>query len=376
MNEKPIPLVDLSIQFHEIWEDFQSDFSRLCESGGFIGGNTVSDFEFQFAQFMQSKHCVGVGNGGDAIELALRAINVSQNDEVLVPANTFVATATAVSRTGAIPIPVDVDESDYLIDVSKIEGLITSRTKAIIPVHLFGQMANMERVAEIANHYNISVIEDAAQSHGATRNGLSCGALSLAAATSFYPGKNLGAFGDGGAVITNHSLIDSQMRKLRNYGGINKYEHEVIGFNSRLDAIQALVLSHKLRHLERWNRERSIAADLYSNCLKDTPALILPKINEGNTHVWHLYVVRVPNRDSIINALSKRGISAGIHYPQPFAELPAYSPILEGRKNFETASKLSREILSLPIYPGIKEEQIFRISSALMQELEKTWTNK
>ena len=370
MSDVPIPLVDLSIQFHEIWDDFQSDFAKLCESGGFIGGSIVSEFESQFAQFMQVKHCVGVGNGGDAIELALRAINVSHGDEVLIPANTFIATATAVSRVGAIPIPIDVSETDFLIDVSKIEEQISTRTKAVIPVHLFGQMANMEAITEIAHRHGLSVIEDAAQSHGATRNGLSCGSLGIAAATSFYPGKNLGAFGDGGAVITNDSKLENQIRKLRNYGGINKYEHDVIGFNTRLDSIQALVLSHKLKHLERWNEQRATAAETYRRYLEDTPGVILPEINEGNTHVWHLYVIRIQNRDGILNTLTKQGIGVGIHYPKPFSELPAYSHILKSKNNCQVTSQLSKEILSLPIYPGIADQQIRRVCSALKQSLD------
>jgi dTDP-4-amino-4,6-dideoxygalactose transaminase len=369
MNDSPIPLVDLSIQFHEIWREFQSDFAKLCESGGFIGGSTVADFESQFAQFMQVKYCIGVGNGGDAIELALRAINVSHGDEVLIPANTFIATATAVSRVGAIPIPVDVSEHDFLIDESKIEEQISTRTKAIVPVHLFGQMANMEAITEIAHRHGLSVIEDAAQSHGATRNGRACGSLGMAAATSFYPGKNLGAFGDGGAVITNDSNLENQIRKLRNYGGLNKYEHDVVGFNSRLDSIQALVLSHKLKHLERWNTQRSIAAETYRDCLEGFPNVILPKINEGNTHVWHLYVIRIQNRDSILDALTKQGIGVGIHYPKIFSELPAYSHLSQSRKRCRVASQLSNEILSLPIYPGISDQQIRRVCSALKQSL-------
>lgn len=369
MSDSPIPLVDLSIQFHEIWNEFQYEFAKLCESGSFIGGSTVTDFESQFAQFMQVKHCIGVGNGGDAIELALRAINVSHGDEVLIPANTFIATASAVSRVGAVPIPVDVSASDFLIDVSKIEEQISARTKAIIPVHLFGQMANMEAITEIAQRHGISVIEDAAQSHGATRNGQSCGSLGMAAATSFYPGKNLGAFGDGGAVITNDPNLENQIRKLRNYGGINKYEHDVVGFNSRLDSIQALVLSHKLKHLKHWNTQRSIAAETYRDYLEGFPGIILPKINEGNTHVWHLYVIRIQNRDDILNALTKQGIGVGIHYPKIFSELPAYSHMSQSRKSCRTASQLSNEILSLPIYPGISDQQIRRVCSTLKQSL-------
>ena len=370
MSQTSIPLVDLSIQVQEIWDDFQADFFKLCESGGFIGGKTVSSFESQFAQFMNVDHCIGVGNGGDAIELALRAINVSFGDEVLIPANTFIATATAVSRVGAIPIPVDVNESDFLIDVSKIEKLVSPRTKAIIPVHLFGQMADMSSVLTIASRLKISVIEDAAQSQGATQNGSSCGTFGAATATSFYPGKNLGAFGDGGAVLTGDLEIDKRIRMLRNYGGIKKYEHETVGFNSRLDAIQALVLTHKLKHLHRWNTERQNAAEIYTTILEGTPNIHLPKANPGNTHVWHLYVVRVPQRDKVIAALNQLGIGAGIHYPKPFHELPAYSRNASLYSECTAAIKLSHEILSLPIYPGITESQIKHVCQSLQQSLE------
>ena len=375
MNHSSIPLVDLSIQVQEIWDDFQDDFSKLCQSGGFIGGNTVSSFESQFAQFMNVDHCIGVGNGGDALELALRAINISFGDEVLVPANTFIATATAVSRVGATPIPVDVNESDFLIDVSKVEACVTPRTKAIIPVHLFGQMADMKAILSIASRLNISVIEDAAQSQGATQNGTSCGSFGAATATSFYPGKNLGAFGDGGAVLTCDPDLDKSIRMLRNYGGIEKYEHEKVGFNSRLDAVQALVLTHKLKHLHRWNTERQKAAELYTNILEGAPNIQLPKSNPGNSHVWHLYVVRVPQRDKVISLLNQMGIGAGIHYPKPFPELPAYSQNASKYSECTTASKLSREILSLPIYPGITELQINQVCQALQQSLESNDRN-
>jgi dTDP-4-amino-4,6-dideoxygalactose transaminase len=375
MNHSSIPLVDLSIQVQEIWDDFQDDFSKLCQSGGFIGGNTVSSFESQFAQFMNVDHCIGVGNGGDALELALRAINVSFGDEVLVPANTFIATATAVSRVGATPIPVDVNESDFLIDISKIEACVSPRTKAIIPVHLFGQMADMDSILSIASRLNISVIEDAAQSQGATQNGISCGSFGTATATSFYPGKNLGAFGDGGAVLTCDPDLDKSIRMLRNYGGIEKYEHEKVGFNSRLDAVQALVLTHKLKHLHRWNTERQKAAELYTKILEGTPNIQLPKSNPGNSHVWHLYVVRVPQRDKVISLLNQMGIGAGIHYPKPFPELSAYSQNAGKYSECITASKLSREILSLPIYPGITELQINQVCQALQQSLKSNDSN-
>jgi dTDP-4-amino-4,6-dideoxygalactose transaminase len=369
MSKTSIPLVDLSIQVQEIWDDFQEDFSELCHSGGFIGGSTVSSFETQFAQFMNSGHCIGVGNGGDAIELALRALDISHGDEVLVPANTFIATATAVSRVGAVPIPVDVSESDFLIDISKIEERVSAKTKAIIPVHLFGQMADMSSILNIASNLELSVIEDAAQSQGATQNVASCGSFGVAAATSFYPGKNLGAFGDGGAVLTNNAEIDKRVRMLRNYGGIEKYEHEVVGFNSRLDAVQALVLTHKLKHLNRWNTERQIAAETYKRNLEGMPNVILPSANVGNNHVWHLYVVRVPQRDKVIASLMNQGIGAGIHYPKPFPELPAYSHISGAHLACTTANKLSNEILSLPIYPGITEHQINQVCQALEQAL-------
>lgn len=369
MSQTSIPLVDLSIQVQEIWDDFHEDFSNLCQSGGFIGGKTVSNFESQFAQFMNVDHCIGVGNGGDALELALRAINVSFGDEVLVPANTFIATATAVSRVGAIPIPVDVKESDFLIDTSKIEACVSPRTKAIIPVHLFGQMADMGVILSIASRLNISVIEDAAQSQGATQNGASCGTFGAATATSFYPGKNLGAFGDGGAVLTSDPDLDKSIRMLRNYGGIEKYEHEVVGFNSRLDAVQALVLTHKLKHLERWNTERQMAADTYKRNLEGMPNVILPKANVGNNHVWHLFVVRVPQRDKVLASLVKQGIGAGIHYPKPLPELPAYSHNSGTYPACSTARQLSYEILSLPIYPGITDYQIDQVCHALEKAL-------
>jgi dTDP-4-amino-4,6-dideoxygalactose transaminase len=369
MNSQHIPLVDLTWQTEEIWDDLHKEISDLCHEGMFIGGSKVKEFESRFASFMQAEHCVGVGNGGDAIELILRALDISNGDEVLIPANTFVATAAAVSRVGAIPIPVDVNENDFLIDASEIESRISKLTKAIIPVHLFGQIADMSTISGIANHFNIPVIEDAAQAHGALQNKKHCGSFGLAAATSFYPGKNLGAFGDGGAVITNTLDIASRVKKLRNYGGVEKYEHEIVGFNSRLDSLQALVLSHKLKRLKSWNELRNIAADTYIEALSSMPNVTLPSINPGNSHVWHLFVVRVPNRDRVFSSMSEDGIGVGIHYPTPFSKLPAYSYLSSQISNCPVAEKLSKDILSLPIYPGITQSQIEQVCFALNKAL-------
>ncbi len=364
-----IPLVDLSIQFDAIWSKVSADIEKISSTGSFIGGPHVSQFEDDYAAFNNARHCVGVANGGDALELLLRAVGVKPGMNVIVPANSFVATASAVERIGAIPKFVDVRKDDHLIDADGIKRVADRKTKAIIPVHLFGQLANLKLIHEISTELGISVIEDGAQSHGATQTSQLFGSSSLGVATSFYPGKNLGAFGDAGAVLTDSDEIADQIRQLRNYGGIKKFEHFVPGYNSRLDAIQAIVLREKLLHLPKWNIERERAADTYIKLLGEYPQIELPKVAHGNTHVWHLFVIRIDNRDRIYEKMNAAGIGVGIHYPTPIHLLPAFKFLGHNVGSFPIAEAMSRRILSLPIFPGISETQISRVCDTLVKSV-------
>ncbi len=362
----PIPLVDLKLQHTRIADEVRAGFDRVLANTSFVLGPEVQAFEREYAEFCGVEHCIGVGNGTDAIELALRAVGVGPGDEVITAANTFVATAEAVVRTGATLVLADCDE-DFLLDPSAVDAAITGRTKAIVPVHLYGQMAPMERYADAAG--GVHLIEDAAQSQGAERHRRPSGSAGIVAATSFYPGKNLGAYGDAGAVTTDDAGVAERLRALRNHGGIRKYEHIDIGINSRLDGLQAVVLTAKLRRLEEWNDERRAAAELYGDLLKELDQVRVPEVVPGNEHVWHLYVVRVPRRDDVLAHLNAAGVGAGIHYPVPVHLLPAFAGRGWGLGAFPTAELLAGEILSLPIYPGITPEQQERVVGHLAEAL-------
>jgi dTDP-4-amino-4,6-dideoxygalactose transaminase len=363
---EPIPLVDLKLQHRRVVDDVQAGFERVLANTSFILGPEVQAFEQEYAQFCGVDHCIGVGNGTDAIELALRAVGVGPGDEVITAANTFVATAEAIVRTGATLVLADCDEH-FLLDPSAAVAAITQRTKAIMPVHLYGQMAPIELYAAPAE--GMYLIEDAAQSQGAIRHGRRSGSVGTVAATSFYPGKNLGAYGDAGAVTTNDAGVAERLRALRNHGGIRKYEHLDIGVNSRLDGLQAVVLAAKLRRLEEWNDERRVAAERYGDLLKAVDPVRLPEVLPGNEHVWHLYVVRVPRRGEVLARLNAVGVGAGIHYPVPIHLLPAFADLGLGAGAFPTAELLAGEILSLPIYPGITPAQQERVVKHLAEAL-------
>jgi dTDP-4-amino-4,6-dideoxygalactose transaminase len=364
-SEKDIPLVDLSLQRDEIAAEVADGFERVLAAGSYILGPDVALFERDYGAFSAAAHCVGVGNGTDALEFALRAVGVQPGGEVILPANTFVATAGAVMRAGAVPVPVDCDENYLLIDPAKIEERITDRTQAIVPVDLYGQMAPMTEVLEIARRHGLRVVEDAAQSQGAEQNGQRAGSVGDATATSFYPGKNLGAYGDGGAALTNAADVAERLRRLRNHGGTAKYQHPELGFNSRLDTLQAVVLRAKLSRLDKWNEQRREAATRYDELLVDLPGVATPRTAPGNRHVWHLYVVQVDERDRVLAELNAAGIGAGIHYPVPIHLHGAYAHLGHGPGDFPVAEAAARRILSLPIYPEITAYQQERVAAAL-----------
>jgi dTDP-4-amino-4,6-dideoxygalactose transaminase len=314
-------------------------------------------------------HCIGVANGTDALEIALRALDVGAGDEVIVPTNSFVASALAVARAGARPVLVDCDAQTSLIDVADVERKLGPRTRAVMPVHLYGQLAPVERLAPLLAERGIAIVEDAAQAQGARRHGRGAGSFGALAATSFYPGKNLGAYGDAGAVLTGSDELARRVRALRNYGSEVKYHHPEPGFNSRLDTLQAVVLSAKLKRLAAWNAARRQSAERYDALLSRIPGVTLPTTLPGNEHVWHLYVVRVPRRDAVLARLQDAGIGAGIHYPTPIHLQGAFRQLAHRPGDFPVAEKLAGEVLSLPIYPGITPEQQERTARALAEAL-------
>jgi dTDP-4-amino-4,6-dideoxygalactose transaminase len=366
MEMTPVPLVDLMAQHRAVAQEVTKGWQQVLARTSFIAGPQVAAFESEYAAFTGTRHCVGVANGTDAIEIALRALGVGEGDECILPANTFIATAEAVCRAGATPVLADcADDGTYLIDPDAVEAALTPRTRAIIPVHLYGQLAPVERLVPIAQQAGACIVEDAAQSQGARRGGTSR-ILGDAAATSFYPGKNLGAYGDAGAVLSDSADLAARIRLIADHGSRKKYEHELIGLNSRLDTLQAVVLSAKLRRLAGWNAARQAAAACYNAMLAQAEDVITPRVLDGNEHVWHLYVVRVPDRDRVLGELHAEGIGAGIHYPVPLHLTPALAKLGYPEGAFPVAERASREVLSLPLFPGITPEQQERVVSVLL----------
>jgi dTDP-4-amino-4,6-dideoxygalactose transaminase len=368
-----IPFVDLAWQHTEIAAEVEQGLARVIESGAFILGPDVVAFEEEFARASGVSCCIGVGNGTDALELALRAVGVGAGDEVVVPANSFIASALAVARSGATPVLVDSDPETHLLDVDRALGCIGAKTKALMPVNLFGQIAPIDalreglaaRGAADPKAPAIAVIEDAAQSQGARRNGSLSGSFGDIAGTSFYPGKNLGAYGDAGAVVTDDEVLAARVRALRQYGSERKYEHPELGFNSRLDTLQAVVLRAKLARLESWNEDRRRAARRYDELLAGLADAQLPHTLTGNEHVWHLYTVRVPARDRVLESLRAEGVDAGVHYPVPIHLQGAFANLGHRRGDFPEAERAADELLSLPIFPGITSGQQERVVAAL-----------
>ena len=355
-----IPLVDLAAAHAEVAEEVETGFKRIIAGTAFVGGAEVAAFEQEYASFSGVGHCVGVANGTDALELALRAVGVGPGTEVILPANTFIATAEAVARCGAQVVLVDCDPRTYLMDVDAALAAVTPATRAIAPVHLYGQMAEVERLRESG----VAIVEDAAQSQGATRHGRGAGVDGIAA-TSFYPGKNLGAYGDAGAVVTDSEELATTVRTLGSHGGLTKYRHDLIGMNSRLDGLQAVVLRAKLARLAGWNDRRRAAAARYHELLAGLD-VVLPETLEGNEHVWHIYCVRVPNRDDVLARLNVAGIGAGIHYPVPVHRTGAFAHL---GGSFPNAEAAAGEILSLPLYPQITPPQQERVAETLAAAL-------
>ncbi|MDD4803085.1 MAG: DegT/DnrJ/EryC1/StrS family aminotransferase [Syntrophomonas sp.] len=359
-----IPFLDLERIHRPLEVEIMDSIKRVVESNRFILGEEVEQFEAEFARYCNTDYCVAVGSGLDALHLILRAYGIGVGDEVIVPSNTFIATALAVSYAGATPVFVEPNEFTYNINVSLVEAKITPKTKAIIPVHLYGQPADMEPLLDLANRYNLKIIEDAAQAHGAIYKGHKVGSLGDAAGFSFYPGKNLGAFGDGGAVCSNDEELITRLKMFRNYGSQYKYVHEKKGFNSRMDEIQAAVLRIKLKYLDAWNDQRRNIAEQYAKRLKDVD-IIIPAVLPDTIPVWHLYVVRHQKRDALQQYLRRNGIETLIHYPIPIHMQLAYKECDYLKDSFYLTQSMADSILSLPMYPGLGMEEIETVVRAI-----------
>lgn len=364
---KSVPFLDLGRLHQPIRKSLDEAYRRVVDSGWFVMGPELEAFESEFASYCEVKHCIGVGNGLEAIHLLLRAYDIGPGDEVIVPSNTFIATWLAVTECGATPVPVEPDINTHNLDPNLISAAITSRTRALIPVHLYGQPADMDPINALAAKHDLHVIEDAAQAQGARYKGRRVGSLGGAAATSFYPGKNLGALGDGGAILTSDDVIAEKVRRLRNYGSTIKYQHEVSGYNSRLDEMQAAFLRVKLAVLDEWNDHRRHVASQYSSLLAETE-ISLPHVPEFSEPVWHLYVIRSKQRDALKSYLEQRGISTVIHYPIPPHQQPCYPGFRE--HDLSIAEALAGEVLSLPMSPVICREAVELVTHAIMSHEE------
>lgn len=361
-----IPFLDLKAPYLELKQELDEAIARVVSSGWFIGGGEVDQFEADYAQYCGATHAVGVANGLDALHLALRAMDVGPGDEVIVPSNTYIATWLAVSQCGATPVPVEPDARTYNIDPALIEAAITPRTKVILPVHLYGQPADMDPILAIARKHGLRVLEDGAQAHGARYKGQRLGAHGDAVAWSFYPGKNLGAMGDGGAVTTNDAQLTDRIRVLRNYGSRVKYVNEVQGYNSRLDPLQASILRVKLAHLDKWNARRSAIAARYQEGLADC-GLTLPHVPDWAEPAWHLFVVQTEKRDALQQALADAGVGTLIHYPIPPHLQQAYSTAGWGAGAFPLAERMAEQVLSFPIGPHLQAEQMDTVIAATLK---------
>ena len=365
LNDMNVPFLELLPSYKELQQSIDDAYQRVMNSGWYLNGPEVDNFEKKFADYCDVNYCVAVGSGLDALELLLKAYGVQQGDEVIVPAMTFVATWLAVSQVGATPVGVDVDLRTCNLDVGAIEAAITPRTKAIIPVHLYGQTAQMESICKLAEQHGLKVIEDSAQAHGACHKGKLAGSLGDAAAFSFYPGKNLGAFSDAGAITTNDADIADRVRLLRNYGSSERYHHELQGTNSRMDEFQAAVLTEKLQYLDEWNDRRRAIANSYLNALSGVSQFVLPDVLDGYVSSWHLFAVRHENRDRVVHYLSQHGVSALIHYPIPPHLQKCYLELQYDVGDFPNAESIANTVFSLPIGPHMSFEDVDHVVALL-----------
>lgn len=362
-----VPFVDLKTQYQTIAAEVDEAMHHVVSEADFILGKDVELFEEEFAAYCETKYAVGLDTGISALELALRAHGVGAGDEVITVSHTFIATVSSISFTGARPVFVDVNPATYNMDATQIEAAITPRTKAILPVHLYGQPADMDGILAVARRHGLIVIEDACQSHGARYKGRRVGGLGDAGCFSFYPGKNLGAYGDGGMLVTNNAAIADQVRMLRNYGQREKYHHLFLAYNRRLDTLQAAVLRVKLRKLDEWNASRQSAARAYGELLKEVENIILPAVADNRSHVYHLYVIQHLRRDALLAGLREQGVPAGLHYPTPVHLQPCYEQLGVPRGSLPVTEALASRVLSLPIFPEISLDQVQYVCRQIIQ---------
>lgn len=358
-----VPFLDLKAQYETIREEVAVAIQQVLDRTAFAGGPFVAQFEQEFAAFCGTKHCIGVGSGTDALWLALLGLGIGKGDEVITVPNTFIATAEAISYCGAKPVFVDVDENTYTMNPALVEAAITPKTKAVIPVHLFGQMADMDPIIDVARKHKLFVIEDACQAHGAEYKGRRAGSIGDAGCFSFYPGKNLGAYGEAGAVVSNNLELDKTIRMLRDHGQAKKYYHTYIGWNARMDGIQGAILSVKLKHLDKWTEARRRNAAIYDKLLQGVPGVTTPMEADYGKHVYHLYAIRVSDRDRLIASLGDKEIFCGIHYPIPVHLLDAYQSLGYRKGAFPVAEKAAAEFVSLPMFPELTADQIARVAA-------------
>jgi dTDP-4-amino-4,6-dideoxygalactose transaminase len=360
-----VPFLDLKTQYKSIKDEIDAEIGKVLENTAFAGGPFVKAFEKDFAEYCNVKHAIGCGSGTEALWIILLAMGVGPGDEVITTPNTFIATAEAITFVGATPVFVDVVEPSYSMDPTVLEAAITNKTRAIIPVHIFGQVCDMDPIMDIADRYGLKVIEDACQAHGAEYKGKRAGSIGDAAAFSFYPGKNLGAFGEGGGITTNDDELAAWMHMFLNHGQEKKYYHEIIGWNGRLDGIQGAVLKVKLGHLDKWNELRRSHAARYRALLLDVKDLSLPVEEDYSSHVYHIFAVRCKERDELLAYLNENGIGAGIHYPVPVHLQSAYSELGYSEGSFPVAEQSASEFISLPMFPDMTDEQIERVVSVV-----------
>jgi dTDP-4-amino-4,6-dideoxygalactose transaminase len=364
-----VPFLNLKAQHQPLKAEILAAVSEVLDSAAFAGGPYVAKFEEEFAKYCTTKYAIGVGNGTDALWFALLALGVGPGDEVITVANTFIATAEAISYCGAKPVFVDIDEETYNMNPALLEKAITPRTKAIIPVHLYGQMADMDPIMGIARKHKLAVVEDASQAHGAEYKGKRAGTIGDVGCFSFYPGKNLGACGEGGACVTNSDALRARIAMLREHGQAKKYYHSVIGWNGRLDGIQGAILSIKLKHIERWTEARRTHAKAYNEAFANVHGVLTPKEASYARHVYHLYVLRVKNRDQILKNLADKGINCAIHYPLPLHLQEAYRGLGLGPGSFPVAERVAEEIISAPMFPELSSNDIEQVVGAFSSEL-------
>lgn len=363
-----VSFLDLKRQYKSIKPEIDNAIMGILERTEFVQGKSTDEFEKQFAEYNDMKYCISCSSGTSALHLSLLSIGIRPGDEVILPVNTFIATAEAISHCGATPVFVDINKNDYLMNMELFEKAITKKTKVVIPVHLYGQPIDIQEILGIANKHGIKVVEDCAQSHGATFLGKKTGSFGIVNAFSFYPGKNLGAYGEAGAVLTNDEKISSTIKKLRDHGAIKKYEHDFVGYNYRMGGLQGAILSVKLKYIDEWNSKRIGIAAKYRKEMADLP-IMLPICGDNKKHVYHLFVVQVENRENVINHLKQNNIGIGIHYPVPLHLTKAYEHLEYKKGDFPVIESICNKIISLPIFPEITDDEIVYVCGNLREAL-------